>query len=214
MTFTRILAFAGALTLATTVQAKPFAVFHTSAGNFTVELLPDKAPKTVENFVGLATGSQTWQHPGTRQEMKNKPLYDGTVFHRTIPNFMIQGGDPLGRGVGGPGYQFQDEFSDLKFDNAGILAMANSGPNTNGSQFFVTVAPTPHLTNKHTIFGRVVDGMDVVYKISEMPTQGDRPANPVKLIKVEIRDTQSGGPAKETGQTDKSTTGGAVSGDQ
>src|SRR5512147_1031227 len=125
------------------------AVLHTTAGDITCELYPNKAPMTVDNFVGLATGAKEWRNPATRAKMRNKPLYDGTVFHRVIPGFMIQGGDPLGNGAGDPGYEFKDEFSDLRFDQPGRLAMANSGPNTNGSQFFITDVPTPHLNNKH-----------------------------------------------------------------
>jgi len=184
----------------------PYATFKTTEGEFVVELFPEKAPKTVENFIGLAKGTKVWQHPGTKQQMENKPLYDGTVFHRTIKGFMIQGGDPLGTGTGNPGYRFEDEFSDLKFDTAGLLAMANSGPNTNGSQFFVTVAPTPHLNNRHTIFGKVVKGMDVVLKIAEKPSEpgSGRALNPVKLEKVTISDTMPG--AAPT-NSDASTTG-------
>jgi peptidyl-prolyl cis-trans isomerase A (cyclophilin A) len=171
------------------VQAKPYAVFKTTEGEFVVELWPEKAPKTVENFVGLAKGTKTWQHPGTKEVMKNKPLYDGTVFHRTIKDFMIQGGDPLGKGTGDAGYKFEDEFSDLKFDQPGYLAMANSGPNTNGCQFFVTVKPTPFLTNKHTIFGKVVKGMDVVLAISNMPSgPNGQVTTPVTLTSVTIVD--------------------------
>jgi peptidyl-prolyl cis-trans isomerase A (cyclophilin A) len=182
--------------------AKPYAVFHTSKGDFVVELFPDKAPKTVENFIGLATGKKQWQHPATHEVMKDKPLYDGTVFHRTIPGFMIQGGDPLGTGRGGPGYTFEDEFSDLSFDQPGYLAMANAGPNTNGSQFFVTVAPTPHLNHRHTIFGKVVKGMDVVVAISELPSEPGtgRALSPVKLEHVEIRDSLDE-PAKKDAPT-------------
>jgi peptidyl-prolyl cis-trans isomerase A (cyclophilin A) len=189
----RLALFTAALVAAASVPAtaKPYAVFHTSKGEFVVELFPDKAPKTVENFIGLATGKKEWQHPATKEVMKGKPLYDGTVFHRTIRGFMIQGGDPLGTGIGGPGYTFEDEFSDLKFDQPGYLAMANRGPNTNGSQFFITVAPTPHLNNRHTIFGKVVKGMDVVIAISELPSEPGtgRAFSPVKLERVEIRDT-------------------------
>jgi len=183
--------FAAAMTAAASFScANPTAVFHTSAGDFTVELLPDKAPKTVENFVGLAKGTKTWKHPATNEVMKNKPLYDGTIFHRTISGFMIQGGDPAGTGRGNPGYKFEDEFSDLVFDKPGLLAMANSGPNTNGCQFFVTVAPTPHLNNKHTIFGRVIKGMDVVYKIANAPTlPGDKPKDTITISGIEILDT-------------------------
>jgi peptidyl-prolyl cis-trans isomerase A (cyclophilin A) len=179
---------AGAVSMS---HAKPYAVFYTSKGTFVVELFPEKAPKTVENFIGLATGSKQWQHPATNEVMTSRPLYNGTVFHRTIPKFMIQGGDPLGTGTGGPGYTFEDEFSDLRFDQPGYLAMANRGPNTNGSQFFITVAPTPHLNNRHTIFGKVVKGMDVVYAISELPSEPGtgKALNPVTLQRVEIRDT-------------------------
>jgi peptidyl-prolyl cis-trans isomerase A (cyclophilin A) len=185
-----------------TAHAKPVAVFQTSAGDFTVELYPDKAPKTVENFVGLATGKKQWKHPGSNEVKENTPLYDGTVFHRTIKGFMIQGGDPLGTGTGSPGYRFEDEFSDLQFDGPGYLAMANSGPNTNGSQFFVTVAPTPHLNNRHTIFGKVTSGMDIVYKIVEMPSQpgSGKALDPVKLISVKIKD-DAPAPAKADKET-------------
>ncbi len=186
-----LLTLAAAASATFPAMAKPYAVFHTSKGEFVVELLPEKAPKTVENFIGLATGKKDWQHPGTKEVMKGKPLYDGTVFHRTIDGFMIQGGDPLGTGTGGPGYTFEDEFSDLVFDQPGYLAMANRGPNTNGSQFFITVAPTPHLNRRHTIFGKVVKGMDVVIAISKLPSQPGtgRALTPVKLERVEIRDT-------------------------
>jgi peptidyl-prolyl cis-trans isomerase A (cyclophilin A) len=131
-----------------------------------VKLLPEKAPKTVENFVGLAEGKKEWKDPRTGQTVK-KPLYDGTVFHRVIPGFMIQGGDPLGTGTGGPGYKFADEIGpDNKFDRPGLLAMANAGPNTNGSQFFITEVPTPHLNRGHTIFGEVVKGQELIAKIA------------------------------------------------
>jgi peptidyl-prolyl cis-trans isomerase A (cyclophilin A) len=163
------------------------ATFVTSMGTFTVQLMPETAPKTVENFVGLATGGKEWTDPGG--EKRTSPLYDGTIFHRVIPDFMIQGGDPQGTGMGGPGYRFEDEFpaNGPSFDRAGLLAMANAGPNTNGSQFFVTVAPTPHLTNRHTIFGEVTDGMDVVNAISTTSTGSmDRPVTDVVLERVEI----------------------------
>jgi peptidyl-prolyl cis-trans isomerase A (cyclophilin A) len=193
-------------------SAKPYAIFHTEKGDITVELFSEKAPKTVENFVGLAKGSKRWQNPSTNEVMEGKPLYSGTVFHRTIPGFMIQGGDPMGNGRGGPGYKFADEFSDLTFDAPGYLAMANSGPNTNGSQFFITVAPTPHLNNKHTIFGKVVSGMDVVDKIVNMPSQpgSGLAANPVKLLSIEIKESLEGGAAKAEKKSDKSTSGSDV----
>ncbi len=143
-----------------------YAIFQTSRGNVVVKLLEKEAPRTVANFVGLATGKQEWIDPRTGQKSKAK-LYDGTAFHRVIPQFMIQGGDPLGTGTGGPGYRFEDEFqSGRKFDRPGLLAMANAGPNTNGSQFFITEVPTPHLNNRHTIFGEVVKGQDLVPQIA------------------------------------------------
>ena len=150
--------------------------------------MPEHAPVTVANFVGLATGKREWTDPRDRRN-RGDPLYAGTVFHRVIKDFMIQGGDPEGTGRGGPGYQFQDECppGGPSFDRPGPLAMANAGPNTNGSQFFVTVVPTPWLTGKHTIFGEVTDGMDVVNAISTVPTDGrDRPTHGVVLERVEI----------------------------
>ncbi|HYN08828.1 MAG TPA: peptidylprolyl isomerase [Vicinamibacterales bacterium] len=164
-----------------------FAHFHTTLGDFTVELFETQAPKTVANFANLADGSKEWKHPKTGESHK-KPFYDGLVFHRIIEGFMIQGGDPLGQGFGGPGYQFEDEFHpDLRHDRAGILSMANAGPNSNGSQFFITLAPTPHLDRKHSVFGRVVEGLDVVEKIGRVQTdRNDRPATPVVLNKVTI----------------------------
>jgi peptidyl-prolyl cis-trans isomerase A (cyclophilin A) len=167
------------------------AIFTTSKGTFTARLLPDHAPKTVGNFVDLATGKREWRHPRDGKK-KSEPLYDGTVFHRVIKDFMIQGGDPQGTGQGGPGYQFEDEVppSGPTFDRPGLLAMANAGPNTNGSQFFVTVAKTPWLNGKHTIFGEVVDGMDVVEAISTASTNSqDRPTPDVVLERVEIAET-------------------------
>jgi peptidyl-prolyl cis-trans isomerase A (cyclophilin A) len=142
-----------------------FATFKTSLGDIVVKLFPEKAPKTVENFVGLAEGTKEWKDPKSGQMVK-KPLYDGTLFHRVIPQFMIQGGDPLGNGTGGPGYKFADEIGpDNKFSKPGLLAMANAGPNTNGSQFFITEVPTPWLDKGHTIFGEVVKGFELVPKI-------------------------------------------------
>ncbi|HIE64773.1 MAG TPA: peptidylprolyl isomerase [Nitrospiria bacterium] len=164
-----------------------YAVMETNLGDITIELFPKEAPKTVENFIGLAEGTKEWTDPKTRKKVK-KPLYDNIIFHRVIPGFMIQGGDPMENGMGGPGYQFGDEFtSKLKFDRPGRLAMANSGPNTNGSQFFITEGATPHLNNKHTIFGQVFKGQDVVRKIARAPKdRRDRPNNDVTLKKVRI----------------------------
>jgi len=161
--------------------------FDTTEGVFTVELFEDKAPKTVENFVGLAEGTREWKDPQSGAAQK-RPLYDGVVFHRVIDGFMIQGGDPLGTGTGGPGYRFADEFhAELKHDGAGILSMANAGPNTNGSQFFITLGPTPHLDNRHSVFGRVVEGLDVVQRIGRTKTDGrDRPVTPVVIRTVTI----------------------------
>jgi peptidyl-prolyl cis-trans isomerase A (cyclophilin A) len=164
------------------------ATFATSKGTFKVRLMPEHAPATVKNFVDLATGQREWTDPRDGRK-KTDPLYDGTVFHRVIPDFMIQGGDPMGTGTGGPGYRFEDEFPDgaPALDRAGLLAMANAGPDTNGSQFFVTVAPTAWLTGKHTVFGEVVDGMDVIDAISGTETDaGDRPTTPVVLENVAI----------------------------
>jgi peptidyl-prolyl cis-trans isomerase A (cyclophilin A) len=142
------------------------ATFQTSMGTIVVRLLPEKAPKTVENFVSLAEGTKEWKDPRNGQKSKS-PLYDGTVFHRVIPDFMIQGGDPSGTGRGDPGYRFDDEIGpDNKFDRPGLLAMANAGPGTNGCQFFITELPTPHLNRGHTIFGEVVKGGELVPKIT------------------------------------------------
>jgi len=163
------------------------ATLTTTQGMVTIRLFPDHAPKTVRNFVELAEGGREWTDPRTRAMSKEK-FYDGTIFHRVIPGFMIQGGDPLGTGTGGPGYQFGDEIHpDLRFDKPYLLAMANAGPGTNGSQFFITVAPTPWLNGKHTIFGEVVGGADVVDKISRVQTvPGDRPVTDVVLQSVTI----------------------------
>ncbi len=165
-----------------------YAIFDTSEGQIVVRLFESDAPKTVKNFVDLAEGKREWTHPGTRQKSSN-PLYNGSVFHRVIPQFMIQGGDPMGTGFGGPGYQFEDETkgSPHKFDKTGKLAMANSGPNTNGSQFFITVAPTPWLTGNHTIFGEVVEGQDIADKISNLPrNRQDKPNKDVVVNSVKI----------------------------
>jgi peptidyl-prolyl cis-trans isomerase A (cyclophilin A) len=173
-------------------ELKPgvYAVFDTTLGEINCRLFPEKAPKAVENFTGLAKGTKEFVDPKTRQRAK-RPFYDGLIFHRVIPNFMIQGGCPLGSGTGGPGYKFEDEFSpDLKFDRPGKLAMANAGPNTNGSQFFITVAATDWLNDHHTIFGEVVKGQDIVEKISRVPRdRNDRPntlvvMNAVKIVEV------------------------------
>lgn len=164
-----------------------FAIFETSKGKFKVKLFKDKAPKTVENFVGLAEGTKEFKDPKTGKKAKAK-FYDGLVFHRVIDGFMIQGGCPLGNGTGGPGYQFADEFdASLKHDKPGMLSMANAGPNTNGSQFFITVAPTPHLDGRHSIFGEVVEGMDVVYAIAKAKTGPmDRPVEPIVIKTLTI----------------------------
>ncbi|MGH2828942.1 MAG: peptidylprolyl isomerase [Actinomycetota bacterium] len=164
-----------------------YATFRTSMGDIRCRLLAEHAPKTVENFVGLATGKKTWVDPRTGDK-RNDALYDGTTFHRVIPEFMIQGGCPLGDGRGGPGYRFEDEFQGgPSFTRAGYLAMANSGPSTNGSQFFITEGPTPHLTGKHTIFGEVVEGMEVVNAIARVPRgPNDKPKEPVSLTTIDI----------------------------
>jgi len=163
------------------------ATLQTSEGTIVLRLFPDQAPKTVSNFVELAEGTRQWTDPKTRQTSSGK-LYDGTIFHRVIPDFMIQGGDPLGTGTGGPGYKFGDEFHpELSFDRPYLLAMANAGPGTNGSQFFITTVPTPWLNRKHTIFGEVIEGADVVDRISHVKTQaGDRPVTDVVLESITI----------------------------
>jgi len=164
------------------------ATFVTSMGSFTARLMPEHAPNTVANFVELATGKREWKDPRD-DERKSEPLYDGTIFHRVIDGFMVQGGDPLGTGTGGPGYRFEDECppGGPSFDHAGLLAMANAGPNTNGSQFFVTVTPTAWLTGKHTVFGEVTEGYEVVEAISKADTgPQDRPSPDVVLERVEI----------------------------
>jgi peptidyl-prolyl cis-trans isomerase A (cyclophilin A) len=167
----------------------PDAVFHTTEGSFRVRLMPEHAPKTVENFIGLATGAKSWTD--TSGGTTSDPLYTGTIFHRVIDGFMIQGGDPMGTGRGGPGYTFEDECppDGPTFNQVGRLAMANAGPGTNGSQFFVTVGEAPWLNGRHTIFGQVIEGYDVVEAISKVPTgPNDRPADDVVLERIDITD--------------------------
>jgi peptidyl-prolyl cis-trans isomerase A (cyclophilin A) len=176
------------------VARELFATLHTNHGPVRVQLFPDHAPKTVQNFVGLADGSGEWSDPKSGQK-GDGPLYNGTVFHRVISGFMIQGGDPLGTGTGGPGYRFKDEIHpELAFTKPYLLAMANAGPGTNGSQFFITVANTTHLTGKHTIFGEVADqaSRDVVDSIATAPTGSmDRPREDVVLEKIDIEQVDS-----------------------
>ncbi len=164
------------------------AVIHTNLGEIDILLYESRAPKTVANFVGLATGKREYTDMETMQP-SNKPYYDGVIFHRVIPGFMIQGGDPSGTGRGGPGYKFADEFHpELRHNRPGLLSMANAGPATNGSQFFITLAPTPHLDNRHAIFGEVVKGMDVVEKIGNAPrNHQDRPHDEIVMERVEIK---------------------------
>jgi len=166
------------------------AILKTSMGQITIELFPNQAPKTVKNFVDLATGAKEWTDPNVGEKVKTK-LYDGTIFHRVIPGFMIQGGDPLGSGMGGPGYNFADEFhGELSFDKPYLLAMANAGPNTNGSQFFITVAATTWLNRKHTIFGQVTDpaSQKVIDAIATVKTgANDKPVQAVKIESVTIK---------------------------
>jgi peptidyl-prolyl cis-trans isomerase A (cyclophilin A) len=169
-------------------QPGTYAILNTSEGTIVCRLFEKDAPKTVANFVDLAEGKRDWTHPVSGKKTKDR-LYDGTIFHRVIPNFMIQGGDPAGTGFGGPGYQFEDETkgSPHKFDKPGKLAMANAGPNTNGSQFFITIAPTQWLTGKHTIFGEVVEGQDAVEKIVSVPrNRQDKPNKDVVVQTVVI----------------------------
>ncbi len=164
-----------------------YATLKTTMGDVVILLFEEKAPKTVANFVGLASGTKEWMDPKSGQRVK-RPLYNGTIFHRVIPGFMIQGGDPLGNGTGGPGYRFEDEFhADLKHSKGGILSMANAGPNTNGSQFFITHRATPWLDGKHSVFGEVVKGQEVVEAIGNVPRGSrDRPLKDVVLVEVVI----------------------------
>ena len=175
-------------------MASQYAILHTNVGDIRIELYPDHAPKTVRNFTELAEGGREWTNPKTSEKTTDR-LYDGTVFHRVIGNFMIQGGDPLGTGFGGPGYKFEDEFHpDLRFDRPYLLAMANAGPNSNGSQFFITLGPTPHLNRKHTIFGQVAvaDSRAVVDKIATTEIgRNDRPTRDVVVDSVEIERSDS-----------------------
>ena len=164
-----------------------YATLKTSMGDIVIQLFEDKAPKTVANFIGLASGTKEWTDPKTGEKVK-KPLYNGTIFHRVIPGFMIQGGDPLGNGTGGPGYKFEDEFNpELRHNKAGILSMANAGPNTNGSQFFITHQATPQLDGRHSVFGEVVKGQEVVVAIANVSRDSrDRPIKDVVLKEVVI----------------------------
>ena len=168
-------------------MAGTYARFVTTEGNFTIRLFDQEAPKTVENFVGLAEGTKQWSDPRTNQKVQ-KPYYNGTIFHRVIDGFMIQGGDPLGQGIGGPGYNFADEFHPkLRHNKAGTLSMANRGPNTNGGQFFITLGATPHLDDRHAVFGEVIEGMDVVSKIGKTPIgERDRPVKDIVIETVTI----------------------------
>jgi peptidyl-prolyl cis-trans isomerase A (cyclophilin A) len=177
-----------------------YAIIYTSSGTIVCRLFDKSAPKTVSNFVGLATGTKAWTDPETGKT-KHTPIYPGTTFHRVIPGFMIQGGDPLGDGHGTPGYQIDDEIDpNLGFDKPGVLAMANSGPNTNGSQFFITVAPAPHLDGRYSIFGEVVSGQGVADSISQVPRDDeDKPLTTVKILRIvirRVRPDQPGGSAK------------------
>ena len=169
------------------MQPGTYANFDTTEGTFRIRLFDQQAPNTVANFVGLAEGTKEWRDPATGARRKT-PFYNGIIFHRVINGFMIQSGDPLGQGTGGPGYNFADEFHPkARHDRAGILSMANAGPNSNGSQFFITLGPTPHLDNRHSVFGEVVEGMDIVKKIGAVPTgRQDRPVKPVVINKVTI----------------------------
>ena len=164
------------------------ATLHTSRGDIEIELFDERAPRTVDNFVGLATGAKSWEHPETGEEISGEPLYDDVLFHRIIEGFMIQTGDPTGTGRGGPGYTFDDEFhEELGHDSAGIVSMANRGPDTNGSQFFITLDATPHLDDRHAVFGEVVEGMDVVEEIGQVDTDGDdRPVEDIVLESVDV----------------------------
>ena len=166
------------------------ATLHTSKGDVEIELYDERVPRTVDNFVGLATGEREWEDPETGEAVEGEPLYDDVLFHRVIEGFMIQTGDPTGTGRGGPGYTFDDEFhEELRHDGEGVVSMANSGPDTNGSQFFITLEATPHLDDRHSVFGQVVDGMDVVREIGSVETDAnDRPLDDVVLESVTVHD--------------------------
>ena len=168
-------------------MADVLARVETSEGTFTIRLFAEEAPNTVANFTGLAEGTKEWTDPRTRQKV-TQPYYNGQIFHRIIEGFMIQGGDPLGQGIGGPGYEFADEFHPtLRHTKAGILSMANRGPNTNGGQFFITLAATPHLDNRHSVFGEVVEGLELIAQVTGVPRDGrDRPRTDVTLKSVTI----------------------------
>ncbi|MFW5938224.1 MAG: peptidylprolyl isomerase [Halanaeroarchaeum sp.] len=164
------------------------ATLHTSEGDVEIDLYDERAPRTVDNFVGLATGETAWEDPETGETVEGEPLYDDVPFHRVIDGFMVQTGDPTGTGRGGPGYTFDDEFHDeLRHDEAGTVSMANSGPDTNGSQFFITLDSQPHLDDRHAVFGEVIDGMDVVEEIGSVATDAnDKPKDDVVLESVEV----------------------------
>jgi peptidyl-prolyl cis-trans isomerase A (cyclophilin A) len=182
-----VVAIGGIMTEAQEKKGPVYATMKTSMGDVVILLFEEKAPKTVANFVDLATGAKEWTDPKTKQKVK-RPMYNGTIFHRVIPDFMIQGGDPLGNGTGGPGFRFADEFHpDLKHSKPGILSMANAGPNTNGSQFFITHKATPWLDGKHSVFGEVVKGQDVVNAMASAPRDSrDKPTKDVVLVEVVI----------------------------
>ena len=195
-----------ATSAASAVSKYPRAIFNTTAGQIICELFPDKAPITVDNFIGLATGTKEWTNPASRAKMRGVPYFNGTVFHRVIPDFMIQGGDPLGNGAGGPGYKFKNEYSDLVFDKPGRLAMANAGVDTNGSQFFITVTSKPlyQLNGRYTIFGQC-GNLEVANRIANAPKtmnmsgEYSKPLNPVRVTKVTI--VKAGQPAPATTPT-------------
>lgn len=178
------------LTLAASALAQgPHAVLKTSLGEIEIELYPREAPQTVANFINLASGIQPWTDPNTRQTVR-RPLYDGTVFHRVAPGQFIQGGDPGGSGLTGPGYNLPNETSALKFDQPGRMAMAKSGNTTNGSQFFITVAALPSLNGRFAVFGQVVRGLDVVRAINIVKLRGERPTDPVRVLSIRIKKSE------------------------